>query len=114
MSDFVSVAFQSSLGTQAILFGVFGLLYTVYGVYSANVTPANPQRAPIVQRLRLVCRIIVGLVAFNAVLTICSIIFMYLSDFISGLGNIILSSGFIVIIIAIVVITAILALRYME
>src|SRR5258708_38564324 len=102
MNDFRSIAFQSSLGTEAILFGVVGFLYSIYALYSSLATPKNPERAPIVKTLKVVCRTIAIVISFNAILTTLSLGFMYFySKDISGFGNIVLTSGFIVIIFAI-------------
>ena|SRR5438876_9918761 len=115
MTDFPSIAFQSSLGTEAILFGVFGFLYSVYGLYSSLANPKNPQRATIVDKLRVVCRAIAVGISFNAVITICSLAFMYLySKDIGGLGNILLSIGIIVIILAIAGFTFVWAFWYLD
>lgn len=115
MTDFPSIAFQSSLVTEAILFGVFGYLYSVFGMYSSLVTKKNPQRATIVEKLRVVCRCVALLIGFNALLTICSLFFMYLfSKDISGLGNILLSVGLIAIILAIAVFSIIWAFWHMD
>ena len=113
LPDFPSIAFQSSLSTQAILFGVFGFLYSVFGMYSSLASPTNPQRAPIVSRLKKVCSFLVLLISLNATLTIGSLILMYLSGTIASLGSILLAFGFLVTIVAIVIISA-RVLRYME
>ena len=110
MSNFPSIAFQSSLSTEAILFGVFGFLYSVYGLYSSLATPSTPRRPPIVKRLRQVCRFIVGFITFNAILTIYSLIRLNLS----GLADIILGIGFAAIMIAIAVISGVWAFKFMD
>lgn len=57
---FVSLTFQSCLGVGALLFGVFGFLYSVYAMNSnVEIRPA------IVATLRRLCRIIAVLIAVN-------------------------------------------------
>lgn len=112
MTDFPSIAFQSSLGSEAILFGVFGFLYSVFGMYSSLVTPANPQRPPIVNKLRLVCRVITVLITVNALLNLYSLYSLN----ILGLGaeNIILGAGFALTMLAIAGISIAWAFWYMD
>ncbi|HET8910212.1 MAG TPA: hypothetical protein VFN23_02030 [Ktedonobacteraceae bacterium] len=110
MDSFPSIAFQTSLSTEGILFGVFGFLYSVYSVYSADVTPDNLERAPVVLRLRQVCRVLVGIILLNAILTVYSLIEMDLPS----LSDLILAAGFVVIMVAIVLITMLWAFVYME
>lgn len=58
--NFVSLSFQASLGIGALLFGVFGFLYSVYAMNS-NVEI----RSPIVITLKRLCRILAVLIAVN-------------------------------------------------
>jgi hypothetical protein len=114
MSDFPSIAFQSSLGIEAILFGVFGFLYSVYATYSVIDTSENLdvvenlRRAPIVRQLKRVCRFIALLIAANALLTVCSLALQNLT----GLGNIILGTGLVAIMVAIAIFSGIWAWKY--
>ncbi len=112
MIDFPSIAFQSSLGVVAILFGVFGFLYSVYGMYSSLITPANPQRPLVVDKLRIVCRIIAVLIGVNAILIAYSLYAMQI--FSLGTGNIIIGIILTLTMIAIAVISLIWAFWYME
>jgi len=56
--EFASASLQAGLGLIAVLFGVFGFLYSAYCAYSYLVTPEYPQRAPVVTYLCTICRII--------------------------------------------------------
>ena len=114
MTNFPSLAFQSFLGTEAILFGVFGFLYSIFGLYFSLLTPANPLPPPIVSRLRGVCRAIAILILFNAALTIYALFNLNPFPFGLELANWIMGIGFIVIILAIAVISLIWAFRYMR
>lgn len=72
MVDFPTIAFQASLGVEAILFGVFGFFYSAYAVYYSI---AKPIPAEVVNNITFVCRVIVFLIAFNALLSIVSLYF---------------------------------------
>ena len=62
--SFFSLTFQSSLNTEALLFGVFGFLYGLYGTLLLQDPPP-----PIVLRLRKLLMFIACLLAFNFLLT---------------------------------------------
>lgn len=62
--SFFSLTFQSSLNIGALLFGVFGFLYSVYAMNS-NVEI----RPPIVKNLKLLCKIIAVLIAINFIIS---------------------------------------------
>lgn len=93
---FPSVAFQSSLAIGAILFGVFGFLYSVYAMYSSIATPERSARAPICNTLTKLCRVLAVLIAFNALLAIYSV---YILSPI-GIHNTLLSGGLVISILA--------------
>jgi len=61
--SFFSVTFQSSLNIEALLFGVFGFLYALYGSLLVQDPPP-----PIVLTLRNIFKFIAGLLAFNFLL----------------------------------------------
>lgn len=107
---FASVAFQSSLAIEAILFGVFGFLYSVYGMYSSVTTPEHPARAPICGTLRSLCRGMAALIALNAVLAIYSLII--LSPV--GTDNAVLSAGLVISVLGMAAISLWMAFRAME
>src|SRR2546426_4381824 len=65
-SGFLTTAFQSALTVEAIFFGVFGFLYSVYALYSSLAVPEHPVRAPICGILKNLCRIITVLLMVNA------------------------------------------------
>lgn len=114
MSDFPTIAFQSSLAIVTILFGVFGFLYSVYGLYSTLPTPKNPERAPIVNRLRKVCRFIAGFITFNAAITIYSLCLLYSSGVLSNLNYLILGGGLGVTMLVIAIFSIAWTFRYMD
>lgn len=110
MIDFPSIAFQSSLATEAILFGVFGFLYAVFGTFSAQATPKNP-RPPVVKDLKLVCRIIALVISFNAIITVYSLFALNILNM--GGGNIFLGGGLTLIMLLIAGFSLIWAFKYM-
>jgi uncharacterized membrane protein len=85
MQGFPPIAFQSSLGTGAILFGVFGFLYTIFATLAFN----NNHRPPIINTIRLACRLVALLCIVNAVITLCSLVLlndMSMNDWLVGWG----------------------------
>jgi hypothetical protein len=114
MSPFPPIALQSSLTIEAILFGVFGFLYSVYALYSNPSSIADLERPPIVAQIKVVCQIIAGLIMFSALLTIISLVLMYFSGGLSGPAEIILGALFAFIMIAIAIISGVWVFRYME
>ena len=110
MIDFPSIAFQSSLATEAILFGVFGFLYAVFGAYSAQATPKSP-RPPIVKDLKWVCRIIALVISFNAAITVYSL--FALNIFSIGWGNVFLGGGLALIMVFIAGFSLIWGFKYL-
>jgi len=110
MTDFPSVAFQSSLTLAGILFGVFGFLYSLYGMYASQVSTQHLSLPTIAKSLRRICRFLALLLFITACLNICSMVFMYLySKDIPGLGNMILAGAFAVIIASIAIVSIIAA-----
>lgn len=63
LDSFFSLTFQSSLNIGALLFGVFGFLYSVYAMNS-NVEV----RPPIVKSLKVLCKIIAVLITVNFII----------------------------------------------
>jgi hypothetical protein len=98
MSDFLTIAFQSSLTIEGILFAAFGFLYAAYIQYSALPTPNHPKRSPVANTLVKACRITTGIIALNAVLAIYSL-FRVIAF--SSIENMIISVGFAVTMIVI-------------
>ncbi len=114
MPEFFSNTFNASLTTESILFAAFGFLFAAYVQYTAappppqsNLSPAYPHRAPIANTLARVCKGMVGLIALNALLAIYSLIRINLSS----IEQILLGIGFGVTMIAIAIISGILAWR---
>ena len=70
VSDFLSTLLSASLAFEAVLLGVFGILYSVYAMYSAAATPQHPDRAPICGTLKLICRVLSAIMAFEALPTV--------------------------------------------
>ncbi len=108
MINFPSLAFQSSLGTEAVLFGFFGVLYSVF---AALISLASSP-VPIVKKLKRVCRIIAGIILFNAIVAVCSLFAMnYLG---LGLINMLLGIGLILVILFIAGFSVVWSIWYMR
>ncbi len=106
MTDsFPPIAFQSALSIEAVLFVVFGFLYSVYAMYSVNI-----ERPPVVGRLRVLCRVVAGLSGLNAALLVLSLAMMNISP----VGDKVLAGGFVVTMITIAGISLWWAFRTME
>lgn len=56
MNDPLQVIFSAALGLSALLFGVFGFLYTLYATHLAQLT--KPDVVPILPRLRVLCKLL--------------------------------------------------------
>src|SRR5262245_58688587 len=110
MTDFPAVALQSFLGSAAILFGIFGLLYSVYATASLQITPTNPQRPPIVKTLRRFCKVIAALGIVNAGFTIYSL-YLILP---TGNQNLILSLGILLVVIIPAIMSGVIAFFRMD
>jgi len=95
MPEFPSIAIQAFLGSAAILFGIFALLYSIFATASLQVTPQNPQRPPIVHTLRWLCRAIALLGVINAAFTAYALYLLQLT----GVENIILAIGILVVVV---------------
>lgn len=108
MTDFPAIAFQSSLTLAGILFGVFGFLYSLYGMYASQVTTQNLSLPTIAKSLRRICRFLALLLTVSAGLNTTSLVFMYLyCKDINGPGNMILAGLFAAIILAIAIVSII-------
>jgi hypothetical protein len=107
---FPTIAFQSSLTLADILFGVFGLLYTLCGMYTSQVSTQRPSLPTIAKSLRRICQFLALLLTVTTVLNICSMAFMYFySNDINGFGNMILAGAFAMIITSIAIVSIITA-----
>lgn len=69
--SFFSLTFQSSLNIGALLFGVFGFLYSVYAMNSTVEL-----RPPIVKSLKLLCKILAILISVNFIISAYSLYLM--------------------------------------
>ena len=69
--SFFSLTFQSTLNIGALLFGVFGFLYSVYAMNSSVEI-----RPPIVRSLKLICKIIAVLISVNFIISAYSLYLM--------------------------------------
>jgi hypothetical protein len=67
VNDFASVILAGSLAFSAILFGVFGIFFSVYTMYAAL---PNPERSPACDTMRRFCRFLSILEIFSAVGTV--------------------------------------------
>lgn len=111
MSDtFPSIAFQSSLGTGALLFGVFGFLYSVYAMYSSIANKEQEARSRIVYDMRFLCRILSVLILLNLIVTGVSLWLMP----INGVLNWFLAGTFVLMEVVTTGISFWIAFRAME
>lgn len=106
---FVSLTFQSCLGVGALLFGVFGFLYSVYAMNS-NVEI----RPPIVESLKRLCRIIAVLILVNFLLSAYALYLMLPIGNPVSWHRTILAAGLLLINLAISVISLWMAFIAME
>jgi hypothetical protein len=107
--SFFEMAFQSSLNVGALLFGVFGFLYSVYAMNS-NVEI----RPPIVKSLKLLCKIIALLIALNFGILVYSLILMVPFGHSLNWPHAILAFGFLLIGLAASLISLWMAFEAME
>lgn len=75
--DFPAMIITSALNIGAIIFGVFGFLYSVYAMYLSSVTASNPRRPAICDALRDLCRVLVGILIATAVIAIVALGLMW-------------------------------------
>ncbi len=106
MPDFPSIAFQSALSIEAILFAVFGFFYSAYALYLSQPNKISPPYIAV--GLRRGCQVISLLIVLNTVVSIWA---MFHIKF-SGSGDMITAVGLCIIIIAIVFITGTWTLKY--
>jgi hypothetical protein len=107
--SFFSLTFQSTLNFGALLFGVFGFLYSVYAMNS------NVQiRPPIVKSLRLLCRIIAVLIAVSCALSAYSLHLMLPFGTPINWPHTVLASGLMIIGVATSLISLWIAFEGME
>jgi hypothetical protein len=72
--DFIGIVFSSSIALEAILFGVFGVLYSVYALYLSMLSPEDKFPPPICGTLRNLCRFLAILMATSAIGGVVSVI----------------------------------------
>ena len=65
--EFTALVLSSSIALEAILFGVFGVLYSVYALYASMVSETDRLRAPICDTIRRLCRLLAGLMMVSAI-----------------------------------------------
>ncbi|HYT46148.1 MAG TPA: hypothetical protein VEP90_27715 [Methylomirabilota bacterium] len=79
MSNFPIIALQWSLTMIAVLFGVFGFLYSAYANYTLKATPQQPLRANIALWLITVCKFLSLFILLNVLVATGLFIFIGLS-----------------------------------
>lgn len=99
------------LNLGAIIFAVFGFLYSVYALYSSLATPSSPVRSPLCKTLRNLCR---GLAVAFAACTAVALLALYLMSPFSGPGESVLAWVLAALMTVIAAGTAGFAFRYME
>lgn len=107
--SFFSLAFQSSLNIGALLFGVFGFLYSVYAMNS-NVEI----RPPIVESLKLLCKVIAVLITINFIISAYSLYLMLPFGSPISVPRTILSTGLMLVGLAASIISLWMAFKAME
>ena len=68
---FIELAFQSALNVGALLFGVFGFLYSIFASSASALV-----RPPIVEPLKLLCKFLAWLIAVNCLIVVYSLYLM--------------------------------------
>ena len=109
LDPFFSLTFQSGLNIGALLFGVFGFLYSVYAMNSAHEV-----RPPIVRSLRLLCRMIAILIVINFLISAYSLYLIVPFGTPVSLARTILGAGLILIGLATSLISMWMAFEAME
>jgi hypothetical protein len=109
-TDFLSALFAASLAFEAVLFGVVGILYSIYAMYSAAATPEHPIRAPICSVLKKVCQLLGVLMTTDAIPTLYPL--WVLTP--AGTVYLVLSSILAASIVLMSVLTLVLAFHLME
>ena len=112
--NFPSIAFQSSLTIAGILFGVFGFLYSLYGLYKPQITPTNLQNLPIVPRLKLACRIITVFIVIDTAFTLYSAFVLDSCGDLPSIQDKILGFGLAAMVLLIAIISLIGAIWHMN
>lgn len=93
--DFQSTAFQALVASVAVLFGVFGFLYSTFAMFSTVRSKEDLNRPPIVFTLRFVCQIISVMILVNALLIAYSLFAMGLAS--ANQTDLILSIGILLL-----------------
>jgi hypothetical protein len=71
--EFIGIVFSSSIALEAILFGVFGVLYSVYALYLSMLTPEDKFPPPICGTIRNLCRFLALLMAISTIGSVMSV-----------------------------------------
>lgn len=68
--NFTEFIFVALVAFQAIMFGVFGCLYSVYSSHMALLTRENPIPAVICKTLKGLCIVLVAILQFTTILSL--------------------------------------------
>jgi hypothetical protein len=104
--SFFSLTFQSSLNIGALLLGVFGFLYSLYGTLMNQESPP-----PIVETLRRLFKFIAVLMSINFLIFLYSLYLILPAGSTASLPHMILASGLVVFGCATVLISLWLAFK---
>lgn len=107
--SFFSLTFQSSLNIGALLFGVFGFLYSVYAMYSTGEI-----RPPIVKVLKKLCRMIALLILLDFLISAYSLYLMLPFGSPASRPHTVLASGLMLLGVATSVISLWVSFKKME
>ena len=83
-------------------------------MYSNPTSKSELERPPIVAQLRYFCKVVAILIAINALFTVASLLLMYYSGGLNGIGDILLSTGFVLTMIVIAIISGVWVFKHME
>jgi hypothetical protein len=112
--DVPTIAFQSALALEAILFAAYGIFFTALIQQYDKVDLSDPQKREIprsIDPLRLVCRLITYLVTLNALIAVYTLIRVNMANL--SVEGVILSALLILSIVIVAFICWQWSFRYM-
>lgn len=78
--DFQGIILSSVINVGAILFGVFGFLYSVYAMHASSVTAGSPDRPLVCNDLTSLCRLLSVVLVWTFLVTVVALTLMWPSD----------------------------------
>lgn len=83
--DYFALLFSLGVGFEAVIFGLFGILYSVYAQHMAGVSPENPTPPAAVRTLTRLCRLLTNLFWVIIALLIASGATWFVSSMVAAL-----------------------------